>query len=70
MNDSKQPISAFDEICHLTEQVMRGMELEILLELRKQANREFHKSLLAIRALTTIINEKLEAQGKQNADRS
>jgi hypothetical protein len=70
MNDSKQPISAFDEICHLTEQVMRGMELEVLLELRKQANREFHKSLLAIRALTTIINEKLEAQGKQNADRS
>jgi hypothetical protein len=70
MNDSKQPISAFDEICHLTEQVMRGMELEVLLELRKQANREFHKSLLAIRALTTIINEKLEAQGKQDASRS
>ena len=70
MNDSKQPISAFDEICHLTEQVMRGMEFEVLLELRKQANREFHKSLLAIRALTTIINEKLEAQGKQDARRS
>ena len=70
MNDSSTPISAFDEICHLTEQTMRGMDLDELRALRKQANRELQKSLLAIRALTTIINEKTEALGNEDASRA
>ncbi len=70
MNDSHTPISAFDEICHLTEQTMRRMDLEELIALRKQASHEQQKSLLAIRALTTIINEKTQAQGNEDASRA
>ncbi len=70
MNDSPTPISAFDEICHLTEQTMRRMDLDELRALRKQANRELQKSLTAIRALTTIINEKTQAQGNEDASRA
>ena len=70
MNDSPIPFSAFDEICHLTEQTMRRMDLDELRALRKQASREQQKSLLAIRALTTIINEKTQAQGNEDASRA
>ena len=58
MNDSKPPISAFDEICQITQDTMRGMEIEVLLDLLQQATREFHRSSLTIRSLITVITEK------------
>lgn len=69
MNDSKQPISAFDEICQLTEQVMRSMELEILISLHRQATQEFHRSALSIRALKKIIAEKTMARDSTHASK-
>ena len=70
MNDSPTPISAFDEICHLTEQTMRRMDLDELRALRKQASRELYRALTTIRALTTVINEKTQAQGNEDASRA
>ena len=70
MNYSLPPISAFDEICRLTEQTMRGMELDELILLHKQATREFHRAALSIRALTTVITEKTAAQGEHPQDRA
>jgi hypothetical protein len=52
---------------HMTEQALLRMDLDELIHYRKLANREFHLSLTAIRALTTAITRKLEAQGNDNA---
>ncbi len=70
MNDHHPPISAFDEICRLTEQTMRGMELDDLIMLHKQATREFHRAALSIRALKTVITEKTMARGSNPQDRA
>ncbi|MBL0318184.1 MAG: hypothetical protein IPP74_02595 [Alphaproteobacteria bacterium] len=67
MNDSRSPISRFEELMHMTEQALLRMDLDELIHYRKLANREFHLSLTAIRALTTAITKKLEAQGNDNA---
>lgn len=70
MNDSKQPISAFDEICQITQDTMRSMEIEVLLDLLQQAAREFHRSSLTIRSLITVITEKTMARGSHPKDRA
>lgn len=44
MND--KPISTFDEICRITIDTMRKMDLETLLQLKKQASREFDRAKL------------------------
>jgi len=59
MNNSKPPISSFDEICHLTEQTMRSMDIEDLQRLLKQAERDSMRADIATRSLRKIINEKL-----------
>lgn len=68
MNDStnQKPISAFDEICMLTEQTMRSMNLETLQDLKKQAQRELQRADIAVRSLTTVIREKLGSEEKSN----
>lgn len=43
MTDHK-PISTFDEICHLTIDVMCRMDLETLLQLKKQAASELDRA--------------------------
>lgn len=45
MNDNK-PISTFDEICHLTIETMRSMDMETLLQLKKQASAELDRAKL------------------------
>lgn len=70
MNDPKQPISAFDEICQITQDTMRSMEIEVLLDLLQQATREFHRSSLTIRSLITVITEKTMARGNHPQDRA
>jgi hypothetical protein len=59
MNDSKKPISAFDEICHLTEDTMRSMETETLQGLLKQAERDSQRATIAVKSLQKIIHERL-----------
>ncbi len=44
MNDSNAPISTFDEICHITIGTMRKMDLETLLQLKKQADAELTRA--------------------------
>jgi len=44
MNDSPKPISTFDEICHLTIETMCRMDMENLLQLKKQATRELDRA--------------------------
>jgi hypothetical protein len=44
MND--KPISTFDEICHLTIETMRSMDMETLLQLKKQASAELDRAKL------------------------
>lgn len=46
MNDSNKPISTFDEICHITIETMRKMDMETLLQLKKQATRELDRAKL------------------------
>ncbi len=41
-----KPISTFDEICHLTIETMRKMDLETLLQLKKQATRGLDRAKL------------------------
>lgn len=65
MNDSAKPTltkptSAFDEICHLTEQNMRSMDLDTLHRLRDQAERDLQRATLAVNSLRKIVREKLE----------
>jgi hypothetical protein len=67
MNEQRPPISRFEEIMQLTEQALLHMDMDELIALRKLANREFHRSLMAIRALTSAINKKLKAQSNGNA---
>lgn len=67
MNDSRSPISRFEELMHLSEQALLHMDLDELIHYRRLANREFHRSLTAIRALTSAITKKLKAQGNYNA---
>ncbi len=59
MNDSQQkPISAFDEICHLTIETMRKMDMETLLELKDQATLEFNRAKLTKACLETALSVK------------
>jgi hypothetical protein len=44
MND--KPISTFDEICHISIEIMRKMDMESLLQLKKQAAAELHRAKL------------------------
>lgn len=67
MSDSRSPISRFEELMHLSEQALLHMDLDELIHYRRLANREFHRSLTAIRALTSAITKKLKAQGNDNA---
>lgn len=67
MNDSRSPISRFEELMHLSEQALLHMDLDELIHYRRLAIREFHRSLTAIRALTSAITKKVEAQGNDNA---
>ena len=67
MNDSRSPISRFEELMYLSEQALLHMDLDELIHYRRLANREFHRSLTAIRALTSAITKKLKAQGNDNA---
>ncbi len=66
MNDSQQnkPISTFDEICHLTIETMRKMDLETLLQLKKQATREFDRAKLTKGCIELALSLKAQDQDR------
>lgn len=69
MNDSQhnKPISTFDEICHLTIETMRKMDMETLLQLKKQATREFDRAKLTKGCIDLALS--LKAQDQDRAAR-
>ena len=63
MNDSK-PISTFDEICHLTIETMRKMDMETLLQLKKQASTELDRAKLTKGCIELALSLKQSDQEK------
>lgn len=61
-NDSNKPISTFDEICHLTIETMRRMDMETLMQLRKQAVREFDRAKLTKGCIELALSLKTQDQ--------
>jgi hypothetical protein len=71
MND--KPISTFDEICRITIDTMRKMELETLLQLKKQATIEFDRAKLTKGCIELALSLKQgdqQAVSKEEADDS
>ncbi|MBN66024.1 MAG: hypothetical protein CMM94_00445 [Rickettsiales bacterium] len=70
MNDShdQKPISTFDEICHLTIETMRRMDMETLLQLKKQATREFDRAKLTKGCIELALS--LKSQDQERAARA
>ncbi|MFO0389516.1 MAG: hypothetical protein ACK502_07345 [Alphaproteobacteria bacterium] len=62
MNDNTKPISTFDEICRLTIDTMRKMELETLLQLKKQAAVELDRAKLTKGCIELALSLKQEDQ--------
>ena len=62
MNDSNKPISTFDEICHITIETMRRMDMETLTQLRKQATRELDRAKLTKGCIELVLSLKQEDQ--------
>jgi hypothetical protein len=62
MNDHTKPISTFDEICRLTIDTMRKMELETLLQLKKQAAIELDRAKLTKGCIELALSLKQEDQ--------
>jgi hypothetical protein len=59
-----KPISTFDEICRLTIDTMRKMELETLLQLKKQSTIEFDRAKLTKGCIELALSLK---QGDQES---
>jgi hypothetical protein len=65
MNDShNKPISTFDEICHITIETMRKMELETLLQLKKQASAELDRAKLTKGCIELALSLKHQDQDR------
>ena len=68
MNDSHQkPISTFDEICHLTIETMRKMDMETLLQLKKQAVRELDRAKLTKGCIDLALSLKTQDHDREVA---
>jgi hypothetical protein len=67
MNDDSKPISAFDEICHLTIKTMHSMDMDTLLRLRKQATRELDRAKLTKNCIDSALALKQEEHEREVA---
>ena len=69
MNDSQhnKPISTFDEICHLTIETMRKMDMESLLQLKKQAVRESDRAKLTKGCIDLALSLKTQDHDREVA---
>ena len=63
-HDNNKPISTFDEICHLTIETMRQMDMETLLQLKKQATREFDRAKLTKGCIELALSLKAQDQDR------
>ena len=66
MNDNSKPISTFDEICHLKIDTMRKMDLETLIQLKKQAAIEFDRAKLTKGCIELALSLKQQEQPPAN----
>jgi hypothetical protein len=68
MNDShNKPISTFDEICHITIETMRKMNMETLLGLKKQAVRELDRAKLTKGCIDLALSLKQQDHDREVA---
>jgi hypothetical protein len=69
MTDQNQnkPISTFDEICHLTIETMRKMDMESLLQLKKQAVRELDRAKLTKGCIDLALSLKTQDHDREVA---
>ena len=68
MNDShNKPISTFDEICHITIETMRKMDMETLLRLKKQAVRELDRARLTKGCIDLVLSLKQQDHDREVA---
>lgn len=68
MNDSlRQPISTFDEICHITIETMRKMDMETLLGLKKQTVRELDRAKLTKGCIDLALSLKQQDHDREVA---
>ncbi len=63
MTDSK-PISTFDEICHLTIETMRKMDMQTLWQLKKQAAKELDRAKLTKGCIDLALSLKQEDEAR------
>ncbi|MDB2414136.1 hypothetical protein N9W34_00015 [Rickettsiales bacterium] len=63
-HNNNKPISTFDEICHLTIETMRQMDMETLLQLKKQATREFDRAKLTKGCIELALSLKAQDQDR------
>jgi hypothetical protein len=64
MNDSHKPISTFDEICHLTIETMRKMDMQTLWQLKKQAAKELDRAKLTKGCIELALSLKQEDEDR------
>lgn len=64
MSDSYKPISTFDEICHITIETMRKMDMETLLKYKKQATRELDRAKLTKGCIDLALSLKTADQDR------
>lgn len=64
MNDSHKPISTFDEICHLTIETMRKMDMQTLWQLKKQAAKELDRAKLTKGCIDLALSLKQEDEDR------
>ena len=62
-----KPISTFDEICHLTIETMRKMDMENLLQLKKQAVRELDRAKLTKGCIDLALSLKTQDHDREVA---
>ena len=68
MNDShNKPISTFDEICHITIETMRKMDMETLLGLKKQAVRDLDRAKLTKGCIDLALSLKQQDHDREVA---
>lgn len=63
MTDSK-PISTFDEICRLTIETMRKMDMQTLWQLKKQAAKELDRAKLTKGCIDLALSLKQEDEDR------
>ena len=64
MNDSHKPISTFDEICRLTIETMRKMDMQTLWQLKKQAAKELDRAKLTKGCIDLALSLKQEDEDR------